>query len=92
MVYSRDIRCGPLRIEVNSCWVRRAMEDMEYEELDDDDWDWKFDRYCEDMELEIYRQHHALNYQHFNWGEWFLENYDCCEYFDDLWERVEDDE
>ena len=39
---------------------------------------------CEDMELEIYREHSGRDYCFFNWTEWFADNYSNCEYFEDL--------
>ena len=92
MVYSRDMRCGALSIEVNSNWIHTAIAEMGYQDQEDDEWDWKFHRYCEDMELEIYREHSRDNYSNFNWGDWFMENYNVCEYFDDLFTLEEDDD
>lgn len=84
MVFSRDIRCGCLNIEVNANWIHSAIAELGYEDSEDEEWDWKFQRYCEDMELEIYREHSGRDYCFFNWTEWFADNYHLCEYFEDL--------
>lgn len=94
MVYTRDVRCGALNIEVNSNWVHTAINEMGYKdkEDEDDDWEWKFERYCEDMELEIYRENSGHNYNGWDWSEWFLDNMTAFEYFDELFVYVDDDE
>ena len=57
---------------------------MGYVPQEDDEWDWKFHRYCENMELTIYDEYSKDNYYNFNWDVWFSEKYDACEYFDEL--------
>ena len=91
MVFEGDTRCGALRIQVNSNWIHCAIQDMGYKPQEDDEWDWKFHRYCEDMELTIYMEHSKDDYEDFTWGEWFMQNYNVCEYFDEIFIHEDDD-
>ena len=94
MVFSKDIRCGALNIEVNKSWVHTALTDMGYVvinyEGDEECWEFKFNQYCNDLEGGIFMEHAINHYAKFNWNDYFLQSYSEGLLFEDLFERGED--
>ena len=93
MVFSKDIRCGALNIEVNKSWVHTALTDMGYVEINNEDyekWEFKFNEYCNDLERGIFMEHAINHYSKFNWIDYFLNNYTDGIFFDDLFKMSED--
>jgi hypothetical protein len=94
MVYSKDIRCGALNIEVNKSWVHTTLTEMGYVEInyegDEKMWEFKFNEYCNDLEGGIFMEHAIDHYSRFNWIDHFLENCTDCIFFDDLFEMRKD--
>ena len=83
MPFEADIRCLPIRVELNTCYVRELLEDITEKEVDI-----SFDLVpyvysLEDQFANFVSNHlHAYN----SFQDWFLDNYNnVCEFDEIVW-------
>lgn len=81
MPFEADIRCLPIRVELNVCYVHQMLEDLTEKEVDHD-----FDLSYYVLQLEnefadfVSNNLHAYN----SFGDWFLDNYKEVSMFDEI--------
>ena len=81
MPFEADIRCQPVRVELNVCYVQQLLEDIAGKEVHID-----FDLSYYVLQLESEFQNFVSNHLHAynSFEDWFLDNYDNVDMFDEI--------
>ena len=82
MPFQSDIRCPPIRVELNINYIRELLEDLHEEK----EVDIHYDLYHYVVEIEDQFENFVNNHLHAydSLEDWFLDNYDNVESYDDI--------